>query len=265
MKRRHFTFKCDSETLVGTLEGNDGSVGLLMLSGGNEVRSGAFSGQATLAAEIAAAGFPVFRFDRRGVGDSSGTNCGFRGEEADITAAIGEFRLQCPSLEAIVGFGNCDAASALMFQSAAQCDALALANPWTFDEENAQDLPPEAIRERYAGKLSSPREWRRLVRGEISLGKIISGLGSALRPSLKPSSLTQELRQGIEAFHGDVRFLIAGRDRTGQAFRSAWGQDDRIVLKDGADHAFSAPEDREWLAGQLLSALEEQARKLDMS
>ena len=52
--------------------------GLLLVTGGNEVRSGAFSGQAQLAARIARKGFPVFRFDRRGVGDSDGENKGFR-------------------------------------------------------------------------------------------------------------------------------------------------------------------------------------------
>ncbi len=57
---------------MGTLDDAPGTTGLLIVSGGNEVRAGAFAGQARLAAEIAAAGHPVFRFDRRGVGDSTG-------------------------------------------------------------------------------------------------------------------------------------------------------------------------------------------------
>ncbi|HEY6965299.1 MAG TPA: hydrolase 1, exosortase A system-associated, partial [Erythrobacter sp.] len=72
MTRLSHTFACGSLTLAGTLDTAPGSTGLLIVTGGNEVRSGAFGGQAALAARIAAAGFPVFRFDRRGIGDSEG-------------------------------------------------------------------------------------------------------------------------------------------------------------------------------------------------
>ena len=78
MNRLHLTFECADSTLAGTLDMACGASGLLLVSGGNEIRSGAFSGQAALAARIAAAGFPVFRFDRRGIGDSGGENKGFR-------------------------------------------------------------------------------------------------------------------------------------------------------------------------------------------
>ncbi len=77
------------------------------MSGGNETRAGAFSGQAELAARIAEAGFPVFRFDRRGVGDSEGDNLGFRHSAADIAAARTAFRQACPALTRIAAFGNC--------------------------------------------------------------------------------------------------------------------------------------------------------------
>ena len=68
MARRHITFPCEGAWLFGSLDEAPGAVGLLLVSGGREIRSGAFAGQARLAAEVAAAGFPVLRFDRRGVG-----------------------------------------------------------------------------------------------------------------------------------------------------------------------------------------------------
>ena len=264
MTRRHITFACGDDTLAATLDGIDGRVGLLIVSGGNELRSGAFSSQAQIANKIAFSGHPSFRFDRRGVGDSNGENLGFRHEVADISSACGEFRRLCPSLQKIVAFGNCDAASALMLLNGAHCDALVLANPWTFDEDAAADMPPEAIRARYAQKLANPREWVRLLRGGVSFTKLASGLTRIFSKAQGKSNLAGDMRQGLEAFEGDVSFLIAGRDRTGQAFRSVWGTDDRIEVRDGADHAFSAPQDREWLTAQLLSALDEQARQLDM-
>src|SRR6188768_4031138 len=98
MSREHLTFACAGDTLVGTLDDAVGASGLLLVSGGNEIRAGAFSGQAELAARIAAAGFPVFRFDRRGVGDSTGENRGFRDSGEDIAAALTSFRHECPGL-----------------------------------------------------------------------------------------------------------------------------------------------------------------------
>ena len=86
MKRLHLSFECREDRCAATLDSAPGTTGLLMVSGGNEIRAGAFNGQSRLAAEIAAAGFPVFRFDRRGIGDSEGTNRGFRKSTKDIAA-----------------------------------------------------------------------------------------------------------------------------------------------------------------------------------
>ena len=43
MSRRHFTFACAGDTLFGTLDEAPGTTGLLLVSGGNEIRSGAFA------------------------------------------------------------------------------------------------------------------------------------------------------------------------------------------------------------------------------
>jgi hypothetical protein len=58
-------FACAGETLVGTLDTATGETGLLIVSGGNEIRIGAHRGMALLAQRLAARGVPVFRFDRR--------------------------------------------------------------------------------------------------------------------------------------------------------------------------------------------------------
>ena len=120
------------------------------MSGGNEVRAGAFNGASRLAGEIAAKGFPVFRFDRRGVGDSEGENRGYRKSRKDIAAALLAFRALAPQVERVVAFGNCDAATALMLASGAECDALVLSNPWAIDDETDTTPSPAAIRSRYA-------------------------------------------------------------------------------------------------------------------
>ena len=111
--RHQLSFPCEGATLAATLDEAPGTTGLLIVSGGNEIRSGAHRGMATLAQRIAAAGHPVFRFDRRGIGDSEGENTGYTNSGPDIAAAIAAFRRAAPQLTRIIAFGNCDAASAL--------------------------------------------------------------------------------------------------------------------------------------------------------
>jgi exosortase A-associated hydrolase 1 len=256
MTRRHLDFACGMDRLAGTLDHADGKAGLLIVTGGNETRAGAFSGQAQLAASIAAAGFPVFRFDRRGVGDSEGINRGFRDSAHDIAAAVSAFRDAAPQVERVVGFGNCDAASALMLARGAGCDRLVLANPWTFDGEEDAAPAPEAVRQRYAEKLRNPREVLRLLSGKVSFAKLARGLLHAMKPVAPTNTLTRELATGIARFAGPVQFLVASRDRTGLAFEAQWDKrDTRIMRCEDATHAFSEPHARDWLQERLLDAL----------
>jgi exosortase A-associated hydrolase 1 len=261
MSRLPLTFGCGDFRLAATLDTAPSTAGLLIVSGGNEIRAGAFGGQAELAARIARAGFPVFRFDRRGVGDSEGENRGFRRSAKDIAAAIEAFRAIAPQIQRVIAFGNCDAASALMLAGGAGCDGLVLSNPWTVadDARSTPDdstPPPAAIRARYAEKLKNPREVARLLGGGVDLGKLARGLVRSLRPAAPPSSLAQEMRNGLAGFAGDVRILLATADRTAQVFESAWDKSDpRIRRCEGAGHAYVEPEHRDWLKAEILSAL----------
>lgn len=256
MMRRHFTFNCEGSQLVGTLDEGNRLAGLLLVSGGNEVRAGAWNGQALLAARIAAEGYPVMRFDRRGIGDSEGVNREFRSNGADIAAALAAFRQQCPQITRMVGFGNCDAASALMLTGGAGLDALVLSNPWTFgDGEEAAS--PEVVRDHYRRRLSDPAAIRRLLTGKVPIGNMARSLLSALRPApARPDGLAAEMAQAMSDFQGSVRFLIAGRDRTGLAFRAKRDKaDPRIRTCSDATHSYVEPKAREWLLREILAVL----------
>lgn len=258
MSRRHLTFTCEGATLAGTLDQGDAETGLLLVTGGNELRSGAWAGQAQLAARIAKAGFPVFRFDRRGVGDSDGPNGGFRSSAPDIAAALAAFRSHCPGLGRVIGFGNCDATSALMLTKAEGLDGLMLSNPWTIEQDDAPP-PPEAIRNHYRRRLADRGAVMRLLTGKVSLGKLIGSLRGAIRPAPPPTTLAQEMAEGIARFTGPIVFLLAERDRTAQAFRAAWRKDDpRIRTCPNATHSFVEPHARDWLAEQVLEMLGKQ-------
>lgn len=261
MTRLPLDFGCGSLKLAGTLDTAPGTTGLLIVSGGNEIRAGAFSGQSLLAARIAKAGFPVFRFDRRGIGDSEGENRGFRHSARDIAAALEAFRALAPQVDRVVGFGNCDAASALMLAKGAGIDALVLSNPWTIEEDAAAGRsdptpPASAIRARYAEKLKNPREVARLLSGGVDFKKLGRGLVKSLAPAPAPSNLAEEMRAGLAEYAGPVRILLASADRTAQVFAETWeGADRRIARCEGAGHAYDRPEHRDWLDAQILAAL----------
>lgn len=262
MNRQHFTFPCDGAQLAASLDMAEGTTGLLIVSGGNEVRSGPWGSQARLAATVAAAGYPVLRFDRRGVGDSEGINGGFAASGPDIAAAIVAFHERLPHLRRIVAFGNCDAASALMLAGGAGCDALVLANPWTFDPEPTHqpqpEMPPAVLRTYYLRRLFNRAAWKRLFSGKVRVAAMASSLAQAAGPDGTPGALAQSLRGSLATFAGPVTFLLAENDRTAQAFRAVWDKSDlRIRTCPGAGHSFVEAHARPWLEEQVLRALRE--------
>lgn len=259
MARRHFTFPVEGTDCAATLDEADGATGLLIVSGGNETRAGAFGGAARLAANLAAKGYPVFRFDRRGVGDSEGENATYLNSGRDIAAALDSFRSACPHIARVVAFGNCDAATAIILLKSDKIHSQVLANPWIF----SSDLPQQehsagALKDHYTRRIRDPRQLVRLLRGEVSLGKLWRGMQQMLRPDKAPS-----LRAQVDALPGPTRILIAKRDRTGRAFLDSWDETDpRLNIHPDADHGFSGAA-QSWLEDQLLVALEE-ADQLDM-
>ena len=195
------------------------------------------------------------RFDRRGVGDSEGPNREFLSSAPDLAAALAAFRRECPQLSRVVGFGNCDAASALMLTGGAGLDALILSNPWTFDD--GEEIPAQVIRAHYRRRLADPVAMRRLLTGKVSPAKLLRGLTSALRPApAKPQGLAGDIAEGLAGFSGPVRFLIAERDRTGLTFLARWGKaDPRIRTCSDATHSYVEPDARDWLFKQILEVL----------
>lgn len=255
--RRLIAFACAGETLLGTLDEADGRTGLLIVSGGNEIRIGAHRGMALLAQKLSARGIPVFRFDRRGVGDSTGANGGFRSSALDITAAAATFRAESGA-ERVVAFGNCDAASALvLFGKAAGVDRLVLANPWIV--EPIDDLPPAAaIRSRYAAKLRDPREWLRLVRGGVNFEQLFKGIARVAYTGTQPPALAGQLVEALHKWDDQVTVLLASGDATAIAFVDATrtsGLGAPTHRLDSASHSFAPEGDAEWLEARLAEAV----------
>ncbi|MFN3817492.1 hydrolase 1, exosortase A system-associated [Blastomonas sp.] len=269
--RQHFSFPCAGDTCAATLDGADGTTGLLIVSGGNEIRSGAHAGMAALAAAVAAAGHPVVRYDRRGVGDSSGENAGFESSADDITAAVQAMRARLPSLTRLVAFGNCDAASALaLYGPAAGIDALILANMWTLETEAdegdaATTMTAGAIRSRYLAKLKDPRELWRLASGGVDLGKLMRGLRQATAKT-EATGLAARLGQALADMPLPTRLLVAEHDRTAMWFLEHWDSETFTAARanthitmarlDSGSHSFASAGDKTWLRERILEALD---------
>jgi len=221
--RLPLTFACEGVRLAGMAHPAEGRTGIVIVTGGVQTRAGAHRGFVDLADRLAAAGHPVLRFDRRGVGDSDGDDPGFRHSAPDIAAAAAVLRDTCPAVRRVVGWGLCDGAAALALHGAALgLDGLILANPWTRDGEGSTDLPPRAaVAARYRERLTSPREWMRLVRGGVDLRKAARGLLRVARPEPAPS-LARAMADGLLRFEGPVLVLLAERDATAQAFADLW-------------------------------------------
>jgi exosortase A-associated hydrolase 1 len=266
--RRMIDFSCAGDRLVGTLDDAVGATGLLIVSGGNEIRSGAYAGQAAMAEHFAAMGHPVFRYDRRGVGDSEGVNGGFESSADDIAAAVDAFRAEAPHLKKLVAFGNCDAATALaLFHHGLAIDRLILANPWVIEAAPSQDDTPTtpsvaAIRARYWARLKNPRSLFDLLTGKIDLKKLAGGLAKASQKEAT-SGLAQRLAVALDATATPTQIIIAEHDTTALAFMGAWkgGMFDNARSKarfsafGTASHSFADTAARQWLLGQIATAL----------
>ncbi|WP_375248462.1 hydrolase 1, exosortase A system-associated [Sphingomonas sp.] len=251
MTRSAIVFEAAGEPLVGSLDSASGTTGLLIVSGGNEVRAGAHRGMALLAARLAGDGIPVFRYDRRGVGDSAGINRGNAEGTADLAAALDIFRRHAP-VTRIVAFGNCDAAALLARAGGTlPIDRLVLANPWLMEESDT--LPPAAaIRATYADKLRRPSEWRRLLSGGVNLRKLARGV----RKSLRAATADTAVIEAIIGWGDRATIVLAERDHTARAFDAAARNRGLRIERIASDsHSFARPGDMAALEDIIRAAL----------
>lgn len=258
------TFRCGDDMLGGTYDHGDRTTGMLMVSGGSELRSGTHSGMARLAAAVAERGFPVFRFDRRGVGDSEGIDPGFADSGPDIAAAVAAMKTLRPDLRRLVGFGLCDGATALVFhQHAMGLDAIALANPWVVEAE-AGVPPPAAIAHRYRTQLLSLAGWRRVLTGGIDYRKAFRGLRRLCAGS--DDRLAARFATAIERGGRRVAIILAASDATALAFQREWRGSlfararacpaITVVSVDSSSHSFANGDDPNRLAMFCVDVLE---------
>ena len=271
-----FFFKCEGNGCAATLdlppEGIESlSTGLFIVTGGNELRSGPHGSQAAMAAHFAALGFSVFRYDRRGVGDSEGENAGWRAAEADVIAAAAAFRAECPSLTQIIGYGNCDGASSLaLYGKGAGLSRVILANPWAFDHDgdsapSGETGPAKLEHSRastlryYRQRLSNPVGLLRdVLGGKVNMGQAIGDMAAAGKP-VNASHTSASMALPLTHWGDGATLLLAEGDRTALYFKeqmAALGHPlTHVQTCPTASHSFADDAARAWLYEQIEAAL----------
>ena len=267
--RRLIAFPCGDATLAGSLEvgvvAAQRDIGLLLVIGGSQTRIGSHRMYERLAKALAEKGYACFRFDRRGVGDSSGADPGFRGSGPDLKAAADAFRREVPALKRLIGFGLCDGASALaLFGDEAGLDGMILANPWLVEAEEGTPAPA-AVRAHYRKRLLTREGWKRLLTGAVNFRKLGAGLRS-LFSGRRPESLSNDVAQALLRHRLPAEVILCTGDNTAIAADAeirAWPYDGLIratQLIESDSHTFARPGDEAMLLTMVETALTELAQ-----
>jgi len=257
MIERPLVFEIAGESLLGILHDGTGGqreFGILIVVGGPQYRVGSHR-QFVLTARVwAAAGFPVMRFDYRGMGDSTGEPRTFEAVHDDIGAAIDAMFRECPSLDRVVLFGLCDAASAILMycKSDARVAGLIIANPWVRTPEGQAR---SYVRHYYRARLLQRSFWRKLLSGHLDAVMSLRGLLASWSRSRDVRSegaggFISRMRDGLATFPGPVLLLLSERDLTAKEFVDLCQEDPDWAKAAGrhlltkvvvpkADHTFS--------------------------
>lgn len=257
------SFECAGEKLLGIVSAPSADqakagTGVIIIVGGPQYRLGSHRQFALLARALAGKGFPVLRFDYRGMGDSTGALRNFEHISDDIAAAINALQ-SATGVKNIVLWGLCDAASASLLYCQRTQDArvigVCLLNPWVRTEAG---LARTHIKHYYRHRLLQADFWLKLLRGEVAW-PALKGLGKNLLLMLKVAKTTstntrtyqEKMAEGWARFNGSILLILSGSDLTAREFvdhaaaSPDWRgslQKDRVHRHDiaGADHTFSS-------------------------
>lgn len=261
---RPLVIDCHGERLLGILHearaGSPRRPGVLVIVGGPQYRVGSHRQFVVMARQLAAAGYPVLRFDYRGMGDSEGEVRPFDAVDDDVRAAIDAWCTADPTLPGVVLWGLCDGASAAMMYCSqdARVVGLVAVNPWVRTEAaEARSY----VRHYYLDRVLQRSFWVKLATLRVDLVASLADLFSKLRttrvsPSGRASGhespgFIERMRSALDNFPGSLLVVTSERDLTAKQFEELVAADDswgatmgRCKAKfrtiGGADHTFSS-------------------------
>lgn len=225
------TFTCEGQTLQAVLtlppaEVTAQALGVLIVVGGPQYRAGSHRQFTLLSRELARQGFPVLRFDHRGMGDSSGELHDFKQITADIGAALDAFQAACPDVQRLVIWGLCDAASAALMYWQRRRDTrlagLCLLNPWVRSEAS---LAKATVKHYYLDRLKQPEFWKKLLSGRVAgaalrdlLGNLRRARAAGAAKAATSLSFQEEMATAWRQLNSPLLLILSGRDLTAKEF-----------------------------------------------
>ncbi len=256
-------FSCAGEALLGIVAKPEtpATTGVIVVVGGPQYRVGSHRQFVLLSRTLAAAGYPVLRFDYRGMGDSEGAQRDFQAVSADIAAAIGALQQSVPAVQQVALWGLCDGASAALLYCFDTHDprvsALCLLNPWVRSQTS---LARTQVKHYYTQRLVQKEFWAKLLRGRVAwnaLGGLLRSVFLAFTgrlrrtPAASQMPFQHRMAHAWGEFGGRVFLLLSDDDYTAKEFLDyastdpAWTQalrHPRLLRHHlpGADHTFSS-------------------------
>ena len=271
-------FDCQGERLLGILHHARApicEIGVVLVVGGPQYRVGSHRQFVLLARALASTGIAVFRFDFRGMGDSSGEPRDFEHISDDIRSALNTFTAKVSGLRGAVLWGLCDAATANAFYALGDervVGQIAL-NPWVRTSEGEAQA---FIKHYYLKRVLSRDFWRKVFRMRFdaltALGDFFSKLGDSRAKSMQSAGddlpLPERLRVSQIGFGKPTLLILSGQDLTAREYEDRvaeapgwqdWVRSEYVTLHRlaEADHTFSraawrdqvADWSRDWVLG----------------
>ena len=227
-----------------------GPRGILIVTGGPQYRVGSHRQFVLLARALAAQGWPVLRFDLRGMGDSEGSARDYRAAGPDIAGALAQFFDAVPTLREVVLWGLCDGATAAACHAPrdARVYALILLNPWV---RSSAGLARATLRHYYLPRLLQGAFWRKLASGGVRTGASLASLRQAAAATLAQKQTQEDdapapaLLRALTQFQGKVLLILSGDDLGAREWQT-------LLHGDGAWRAVAAR--ARWTQAQVAGA-----------
>jgi len=248
------SFTCEGCRLVGSLhqpaQAVPGLPGIILLNQGPVDRGGAHRLYVKLAWRLAALGFPVLRFDARGVGESEGL---WEAEETSITvldtygaiqkgvwvpdtrAAI-EFMQRAAGVDKVILGGLCGGAATALLTGVdhpAVESIFAIGTPVTFTAvtRRVADLPEAVIHRdsrQYLRKLVNPKSWVRFLSFKTDYRTLLGVFTTQVQRRLRPSAGGVEGPETDEKMNVPLLNAIAASTTEGRRLLMVFSENDYL-------------------------------------
>jgi exosortase A-associated hydrolase 1 len=260
-------FECGDCRLIGiaSYPGKISTIGVLIIVGGPQYRSGSHRQFTLLARYLAENGVSSFRFDYRGMGDSEGKMRTFEHLNEDIRSAINAFFCIAGTIEKIVIWGLCDAASATLYyaHTDSRVVGIVLLNPWVHTDVAAERA---RLKHYYLMRLLNKSFWVKFSTGQVNVMDSVKEITKSITNILikkcsfkytqshdnlnENQNFIDRMLNGLNLYSGNIFIILSENDLVSQEFQHliqsntdwknacASSRLDKIIIT-GANHTFS--------------------------